>query len=411
MKKIIFILLISVFGCFNQLYSQSRFNLIYEQKLGMNFAGENINAGFHLFDYGDSLVIPKSLIKERKSRYVINPIYRFAKFFFVNYLFTDFVMTMNHERFGHGYRMIEAEGEITEIVYNLPPPFPGSDFSYISYNISPNETPQQQLAVKFGGSEANLVFSDILRKNAILEGRFSHNFSFPYLYGSNDMPGYTAFVTNPWGDPNAYRNLINTFYGAEKLTREKMKTYSLIGMLTDPINFYAFKSLFFDYLIKGRHSCAVKMIGLSPRLKYLPRFRFEYTPYGPELVYQNYFKLDSKLLQLNVSHSDGTFAPSWRVSLNAWNLQVKKRLSFNLSGQIWQQPTIDYYINGEGHQSEGLGGQLVTTLNYDIISEKHIFGLTLQSGYKSSGYALGEQLDKGLIIRGGLTFKLGNNSQ
>jgi len=48
----------------------------------MNFAGENINAGFHLFDYGDSLVIPKSLVKERKSRYVINPIYRFAKFFF-----------------------------------------------------------------------------------------------------------------------------------------------------------------------------------------------------------------------------------------------------------------------------------------------------------------------------------------
>ena len=133
-------------------------------------------------------------------------------------------MTMNHERFGHGYRMIEAEGEITEIVYNLPPPFPGSDFSYISYNSSPNETPQQQLAVKFGGSEANLVFSDILRKNAILEGRFSHNLSFPYLYGSNDMPGYTAFVTNPWGDPNAYRNLINTFYGAEKLTRKKMKS-------------------------------------------------------------------------------------------------------------------------------------------------------------------------------------------
>ncbi|MDG2228396.1 MAG: hypothetical protein P8L20_11735 [Flavobacteriales bacterium] len=410
MKKIIFILFISAFGCFNQLHSQSRFNLIYEQNLGMNFAGENINTGFHLFDYGDSLIIPKSLVKERKIGFVINPIYRFTKFFFVNYLFTDFVMTMNHERFGHGYRMIEAEGEIIEIVYNLPPPFPGSDFSYISYKISPNETPQQQLAVKFGGSEANLVFSDILRKNAILEGRFSHNFSFPYLYGSNDMPGYTAFITNPWGDPNAYRNLINAFYGEEKLTREKMKTYSLIGMLTDPINFYAFKSLFFDYLIKGKHSCALKMIGLSPRLKYLPRFRFEYTPYGPELVYQNYFKLDSKLLQLNVSHSDGTFAQSWRVSLNAWNLQVSKRLSFNLSGQIWQQPTIDYYINEKGHQSEGLGGQLVSILNYDIISEKHTFGLTFQSGYKSSGYALGEQLDKGLIIGGGLTLKLGGNS-
>jgi len=31
---------------------------------------------------------------------------------------------------------------------------------------------------------------------------------------------------------------------------------------------------------------------------------------------------------------------------------------------------------------------------------------TLQLGYKSTGYAIGEQLNKGLIIRGGLTFKL-----
>ena len=55
------------------------------------------------------------------------------------------------------------------------------------------------------------------------------------------------------------------------------------------------------------------MIRISPRLKYLPRFRFEYTPYGPELVNQNYFKLDLKLIQINFSHSDATFTPSWRV--------------------------------------------------------------------------------------------------
>ena len=33
-----------------------------------------------------------------------------------------------------------------------------------------------------------------------------------------------------------------------------------------------------------------------------------------------------------------------------------------------------------------------------------------QAGYKSKGYAIGEQLNKGLIIRAGLTFKTGNKS-
>ena len=399
------------FLCGTQTKAQSRYNIIYEQQLGMNFAGENINSGFHLLDYVDSSFIPKKLLYEEDSRYVVNPMLRLTKFLFVNYLFTDYVMTMNHERFGHGYRMIEAEGEIVEIVYNLPPPFPGSDFSYISYMRSPNETDQQQLAVKFGGSEANLVFSDLVRKNAILEGRFSHNFSFPYLYGSNDMPGYTAFVTNPFGDPNKYRELINEFYGQANLTRQKMQTYSLIGMLTDPINFYAFKSLLYDYLIYGKHSCELKMIKLSSKLHYLPRFRFEYTPYGPELVYQNYVKLDSKLFQFNVSHSDGTFVPSWRIGLNAWNLKTTNNLSFNFSGQIWQQPRIDYFLDGANHESEGFGGQVVGILNYDLVKNQHTFGLTIQTGYKTSGYALGEKIDKGFIARGGLTFKLGNGQK
>tara|TARA_B100000900_G_C20364659_1_gene627808 strand:- start:495 stop:653 length:159 start_codon:yes stop_codon:yes gene_type:complete len=50
-------------------------------------------------------------------------------------------------------------------------------------------------------------------------------------------------------------------------------------------------------------------------------------------------------------------------------------------------------------------------LSWNEIKEKQIFGINLQVGYKSMGYAIGEQLNKGLIIRGGLTFKLGNNDQ
>lgn len=391
--------------------AQSRYNVIFEQQLGQHFAAENIVASFHAFDYLDTLYIPKSIIKEDKQlASVANPIYRFGKLFFVNYLLTDFAMTMTHERFGHGYRILEAEGDITEIVYNPPPPFTNL-FSYISWNTNPNYTIQQELIVRLGGSEANLVLTDILRKNILLDEQFSYNYALSYLYGSNDSPGYTAFVSNPNSDPNRYREIINNFYAGSNLTKKKMRTYSLIALLTDPMNFYAFKSVFYDYLILGKHSTKVGMINFSNRIKYLPRFRFENTPFGPELVFQNYFKINEKLFQLNFSHSDGTFEPSWRVVANIWNIKAGKNFSFNLSGQIWQQPPIDFYKDNILTRSQGLGGQVSTVFNYDFISANHTLGATILLGYKTGGYSLGEQLDEGIIIRGGLTFKLTPENQ
>ena len=400
---IVYLALNSTIAC-----SQSRYNIIYEPQLGQTFAAENVNAGFHLFNYVDSLVIPKEIIKKDNNyAKVINPIYRFSKWFLTNYLITDFVITMNHERFGHGYRTLEADGTINNIVYNLPLPFTDK-VSYISINRPSNLTQQQELMITLGGSETNLVLSDITRKNILLDEKFSYNYGLFYLYGSNDMPGYTAFVTAPAGDNNQYRNTLNYFYGEEKLTRKKMRTYAFFNMLTDPLNFYAFKSIFYDYLIKGRGAADIKMIKLSERLKYLPRFRFEYTPYGPELVYQNYFKFDSKLIQLNFSHADGSFEPSWRIYTKIWNIKTFENLSFSLSGQIWNQPLIDFFKGDRLQQSQGLGSEIIVTTNYDLITNEHLLGFTMQVGYKSSGYSLGEQLDKGLVARGGLTFKLGN---
>lgn len=400
----IFLLLTTILG-----KAQSRYNVIYEKQLGQNFAGENINAGFHLLDYADSLFIPKKIIKtENNFAKVINPVFRFSKLFLSNYLITDYAMTMNHERFGHGYRMLEAGGSIDKIVYNMPPPF-NNEFSYIYLDYPSDFTNQQELLMLLGGSETNLVSSDIMRKNILLDERFNYNFGLAYLYGSNDMPGYTAFVSNPFGDPIRYIQAINYEYGPV-LTRDKMRTYSFIAILTDPLNFYAFKSVFYDYIIKGRHSSRIGMIKLSNKLKYLPRFRFEYTPYGPELVYQNYFKLNSKLMLFSFSHSDPDLPKSWRVLANIWNIKLSNQISLNLSGQIWDQPNIKFYQNDKLITSEGFGGQFISTVNYDISKNKNLYGFTLQLGYKSTGYAIGEKLNKGLIIRGGLTFKLGNKS-
>tara|TARA_B100000674_G_C37303070_1_gene672942 strand:- start:80 stop:547 length:468 start_codon:yes stop_codon:yes gene_type:complete len=150
----------------------------------------------------------------------------------------------------------------------------------------------------------------------------------------------------------------------------------------------------------------MRMLNVNKNLKYLPRFRFEYTPYGPELVYQNYFMVDSMLIQLNYSHSDSELPKSWRIGGNIWNIQSTKRLSFNIMGQVWNQPKIIYFQDNRHRQSNGLGYLFLTTINFNLLKGKHLFGATINAGYKSSGYVLGEPLINGIILRGGMFFIL-----
>ena len=397
----IFFLLISI-NCI----AQSRYNIIYEEQLGMNFASENLVSIYYAYDFLDSIIVPKEIFPndDRISKFG-NSFYRLNKLFWFNYLVNDYTHTMNHERFGHGYRAIDNGAKIIKIEYNPPPPF-GNEYSFIEWDNPTSFTLQQDILNTIGGSEVGLVTSDIIRKNILLDERLPYYFALPYLYASHDLPGYTAF--SPGGDPGTYVAQLNQLYPNSNFTIKKLQAYSYIALFTDPLNFYALKSVFYDYLILGKHSTKIGMIQLSDRIKYLPRFRMEYTPYGPELVIQNYFKLDKKLFQLSYSFSDGTFEPSWRVLANIWNIKAGKNFSFNLSGQIWEQPSIDYYIDDNLSRSQGLGGQIKAGINYDIISEYHTLGLTFHMGYKTKGFSLGEQIDQGVIIRGGLTFRLGN---
>ena len=390
--------------------AQSRFTCVCESQKGQFYGAENLNTCFHAIDVVDTIIFPKRIAaKDQSAAKVLNPLYRFSKLFLTNYLFSDFIMTMNHERFGHGYRALAAGGAIENIVYNPPPPF-GSEFSFISLSGLQNSTDQERILMTLGGSEANLVLSDIMRKNMLLDEVFDYNFAFAYLYGSNDMPGYTAFVQNPFSDPNTYRREINEFYFQRKsLTKERMRAVSLFALLTDPMNFYAFKSVFYDYLIFGKRATPIKFIAITENIKVLPRFRFEYTPYGPELVYQSYFKRGNELYQTSFSHGDGTFYSSWRIGARAWNLKPTSQWSFNLCAELWDQPQIEFYTNDILVRNSGIGGLFNATANYDFLTNNGAFsflGATLQAGYKTGGYSLGEQLNGGPILRGGMSFRI-----
>ena len=108
--KIISIIIFLIIKCI--INAQSTHNIIYENKFHQSSLPENLNTAFYLFDYIDSLLIPKSIPAFQNK--FDNSILRLSNIFLTNYLVTDYMLTMNHE-FGHGYRMIETGGAIKKL--------------------------------------------------------------------------------------------------------------------------------------------------------------------------------------------------------------------------------------------------------------------------------------------------------
>lgn len=373
----------------------------------MNFGAENIASTYYLWHKFDNRFIPNEIFKKKSfGTRVGNISYRFTKLFLLDYPLTFVLPSIQHERFGHGSRVTEFNGTIISVSIALPPPFQFSFPSngYLSSNLS---TTQQELMISAGGCEANEILGNIIRKNILLDNELDYHNAFQYLYANNDLSGYVSFAPNISGsDITSYVTNINGYYGNSKIKTEQLQLYAALSILLDPINYYSFNSLFNGYIWKGKNKSKIHLIRITDNIKYLPKFKFGLTPYGPELTLQNYFKDRGKLYSLNIGRSDGSIGNSWRLGAEVWNVKLNDRLSLNFSGQIWNQQNINFYVNNQLENSEDFGGLFINTVNYDFYSKENVLGFTLQLGYKSKGFSVGENLNSGLIIRGGLTFRL-----
>jgi hypothetical protein len=380
--------------------AQSRYNLLYEQNLGMNTGAENINSIYYLWSSFDNRFIPKTVSKNSKAA---NVGFRLGKFFLLDYPITFMLPTVQHELFGHGSRILELNGSIDKVSITLPPPFQ-LELPYISYTPNWNTTFQQNLLIHTGGSEGNTILGDIVRKNILLDNELDYHSAFLYIYANNDLAGYAAFAAG-LSDISGYIIDINGIYPADIQVRT-VRLYGLLGIVLDPMNYYAFNSVFNGYIWQGKTKSNIHLIDLPNNLSYLPKLKFTLTPYGPEFILQNYLKQNDRLYAISFGMADGTFENSWRIGAEAWNIAVNEKWWFNFSTQIWHQPKIEFYTNDILESSENLGALAIATANYDVLSKDNRLGLTVQLGYKSSGFALGERLDSGLILRGGLSFRL-----
>lgn len=390
----------------NSGFGQSRYNLTYDPDLTMTFGAENIATAGYLWQTFDNKFIPLQIFKgDNKKAKIGNIGYRLSKLFLLDYPLTFILPSIQHERFGHGSRGSEFGATDIDVSITLPPPFQFS-FPSVSSNNSNEQTPEQFLMQDIGGSEGNIILGDILRKNILLDNALDYHTAFLYLYANNDLSGYAAFAAK--GSAVDIQNIVgglNNLSNGNNYSLDQVQLYGLLSIVLDPINYYAFNSIFNGYLFNGRTSSKIHFIRLNERLHYFPKVSFNFAPYGVEFNLQNYFMRDGQLYSFTLSHNDGAFEKAWRISANGWNVIKNAQMRYSFGMEIWQQPNLSFY-NGEAlENAQGLGGAILSTVHYDFLNAQNKFGIMLQLLYKTKGFMKGEMLTDGLIGRGGLTLK------
>ena len=324
----------------------------------------------------------------------------------VNY----FAMVLQHEVFGHGYRIRDLETHNLAIVdgykFNTPPPY-GPGGAATSYYISPNFSTTEDACASSAGVEATAILAQLTKLKWLESGKIDPRQSILYLLSQQDLTLYIDSLKTEGNsdghDIASYVKTVNYTYPDTILSRRQLKSLSWIN-LADPFTFYAIFS-WFHYLSSGKET-KIPMI----RSMYLPGLRLGLTPFGPEIFLENYFfKMKTPIYAYfkGGSHAKNNYFGMGIYAPKLWDVW---KWSFGLRVDLWRQPKlllqpgstpfleIDFkatpslenplYSSSQRHAMR-FGGSGSVIADYQATET---FGYEIEFGYKSQGFLPGYSL-------------------
>jgi hypothetical protein len=405
MKKLLLTLISSGF-----LFADSDYNFIADPYFSPYAGAEDLIITHKL--------IENSYLERLTQTYQTNParwaqLARGAELFFFWDPLNYFSMVVQHEVFGHGYRVRNLPDPDTNVIkyaFNLPPPYgPGGAATWMNINEH-RTTAFERLEIITGGVEATAIFANRVRMQWLKAGFINPKQSSLYVQSQHDLTRYAAFSSGIAGDDmHGYRKLINRLYSGSKLTRQSLRNQALINFL-DPFTVYSSYS-WWNYVLRGKQG-PLPMIPLGS-YRYLPSARLGLTPFGPEYYMENFLVKENKPIYFYLrggNHAGMNFAGFGIENPNQWqmgSLQLGYRID------LWQQPRIDMqdlrfalsefasHPHLYANTSESRFGASAS-----LIAQKNLWKegmLFVQCGAKTKGYVPGESLDHSMIFRVGIT--------
>jgi len=360
--------------------------------------------------------IPDSLfIEGNPLRKTLGISYRLGKLFLLDFQQDFLIALVQHEAFGHGARYREFGFERNS--YHFSPFFPfgnGSGFAH-SGLLKPGEimTPQESITNIFSGNEANLILSNTLSSQFLLDDTIHYRQALLYLITQNNQLEYiwltrlskTNFPTFGSGDIKSYIDGLNWFYGTgstKKYSINQISMQSLIS-IANPMQLYSIYTVFFQYALKGKkHLNNIPMFKIK-NAEYLPLFNYNLTPFGSEYQFSNIIKHRQRLYNVDLSIGDNTFNKFYGATFKIFNVIDNQKVGINIYGSVWNQPELELQNPFIKNKTNKTGACLKTDIMYRPFKHKNKLGIFLQTAYKSKGYLMGEPLAETFIVRYGFS--------
>ena len=339
-------------------------------------------------------------------------------------------MVVQHEIFGHGYRIRDlGRGmvTVTKYTFNIPPPFgPGGAATHFNFKKAPSLN--QLLALTAGGVEATGILAHQLRMHWMKTETLPAQEALLYTFSQGDLSGYIKSLKPSFKifdeanghDIKNYLNLLHLCYPKGNLSARELKQMTKIGYF-DPFTYFAAFS-WLRYIISG-YETSIPSFKFSS-VSYLPSARLTLTPFGPQYTLDNYIKYNDVPTYAYVKR--GRFAGNtfWGVGVSNESLFSYQAHAFGARLDLWQQPKIlnwrewekayvgylhkqdpDLFSEEELRHSPsskplrtlhyGAAGALI--YNYALLPER--LTMHVELGYKSAGYLAGESLKQGLLAK------------
>ena len=388
---------------------KDKYQFVYDGLYDMNGSAQNLLSVSHLFGRGlDEITWKQDTITGisycGKKGSVIGRILLDG----LNFFFTNWLSTVQHESMGHGFRIREFDVSINS--YNVSP----SMFGEPQVHFNKDDLPYYgKVLYDVGGSESNTVFAREAFRQSLINDYFNHYYMYAFAL-KLDLPLYI------FGSPQVGSYSWNTYTGGgwdvveyvkdfeAKSTDDQQAIYhaaqrGALWSLADPSLLISLFNYTRDFIIRGRAQAKNPMIKIK-EMAFLPYTDFHLSPFGYEYYAGTYLKFNKTLFETYYRWSSGNVdGKSYGLGVNMINLIRFKSFKFDVGVDLWKQDfNLLYHTTDDDKYYENiLSGKLYVRANYQL---NNTFSFLGQLSYKGDGFLLGNPVEHGLNAKIGIGF-------
>jgi len=412
MKKVLFIICILSFSF---LLAKEPYFIMGDIDFSPYSGAENLLSLHEALEYGFDNVFKK----KKNEKYFYRSLKKLSGIILVWYPLSEFEIVVQHEIYGHGYRIRDIGSNIAIVDdYKIKTPFPyGAGGGATNYYYSSDLTSYGENSISCGGVEATAILANRLKMKWLIDSRLDPRKLFLYLQAQQDLTSYvysmndSVIFANEGHDIEGYLFWLNNTYYNDFLSKEDIKKAALVN-LVDPMTYYCIGS-FFYYIFSDR-DIKIPTINIK-KIKMLPNLRMGLAPYGLEYYLENFMSYDDEPIYCYLRRGKHNKKRFWGLGLQWPGLFKYKFNKIGFRVDFYRQPKI-YFKKGfeifenvqAGYSEEDLKKRIYgfySSLIFDKkIFKEHNISLHIEGGYKTKGFMPGQALRNSIIFRLGLGF-------